>query len=265
MAQQRRHNRRRKARGRFRGLYRFLAIALILSAITAACVVFFRVQTIRVEGGNRYSEGEIIQAAGVEPGNYLALLDIGRITRQIRAQLPYVERASIRRILPDTVIITVEESAAAAALRCQGQWWLVNSGGKLLESISAAQADSYPALTGIELITLEAGTKAIAAEADENRWSCALELLTALEERGELAKLKGLDCSAAGVFTARYGERYTLLLPTTINYERVSAEQFSYFFSLLDEAMPELEEGEQDLVDFTAWESTGRIYARSSD
>ena len=213
MSERRRHNRRKK-RGRMNGLYRVIAVLLVLAAVGAGCVVFFRVRSIQVEGAARYTSEEIVAASGLEEGSYLALLDTVSMARQIRARLPYVERAAIRRVLPDGVVITVEESTVAAAVNSQGQW------------------------------------------------RSALELLRALDARGELSKLSGVDCSTAGSLTARYGGRYTLLFPTSVEYQGVTEEQFAYFLDLLDQSMPQLEEGGQNLVDFTLWESTGRIHAR---
>lgn len=262
MAARRRHNRRRD-RGRTGGLYRVVAVVLALAAITAGCIVFFRVRTIRVEGSVRYTPEEVIAASGLKEGSYLALLDTVTMTRQIRAQLPYVERSGVRRQLPDTVIITVEETSVAAAVESQGQWWLVNSAGKLLET--AEESGNHPQLTGIELLTPAPGMTAMVDQEEENRWNGALELMRALEDRGELSKLTAVDCSAAGSLTVQYGEGLTLLLPTLVEYQQVTRERFEYFLTLLDQAMPKLEEGGQNLVDFTLWESTGRIYARYSD
>lgn len=261
MAAQRRHNRRRRARGRFRGLYRVLAVLLVLAAVTAACIVFFRIQTIRVEGAARYAEAEIVRASGLKTGDYLALMDPVRIQRQLRAQLPYIERVSVHRVLPDAVVITVEECAVAAALQDRDQWWLVNAAGKLLEAVP--QAQGCPVVTGVTLLTPAVGVPAIVSDQEENRWSCALELLSALEARGELTRLNSLDCGSTGVFTARYDGRYTLLLPTTIEYQYVTREQFDHFLSLLEQIRPQIEEG-QDVIDFTLWESTGKIFARVS-
>lgn len=263
MAGRRRHNRRRERR-RTGGLYRVIVVLLALAAITAGCIVFFRVRTIEVEGSARYTPEEVVAASGLKEGSYLALLDTVTMTRQIRAQLPYVERAGIRRMLPDTVIITVEESTAVAAVAYQGQWWLVNSAGKLLETVDDSGAQGHPQLTGIELLTPEPGMTAMVSEEEQKRWDGALELVRALEGRGELSKLASVDCSAAGSLTARYGDGLTLLLPTLVEYQRVTGERIEYFLTLLDQAMPKLEEGGQDLVDFTLWESTGRIYARYS-
>lgn len=265
MASQRRHNRPRKARGRFRGLYRILAILAALAALTAACVVFFRVQTVRVEGSGRYTPEDILQVSGIRQGDYLALLNTTRITRQLRAELPYLEYSVIRRVLPDTVVIVVEESAVSAAVQSQGQWWLINGSGKLLETVPPEVAAQYPTLSGVELLTPTVGVRAMVAQEEENRWSCAMALLSALADRGEQARLNSLDCGTPGVFTVGWDGRYTLLLPTTVEYQPVTSERFRYFLNLLDDALPQLENEGHDLVDFTLWESTGRIYARHSE
>lgn len=262
MADRRRRHNRRRSRGAVNGVYRVVVVILALAAVTAGCIVFFRVRTIQVEGTARYTPEEVVEASGLAEGSYLALLDTMRMTRQIRAQLPYVERASVRRLLPDTVVITVEESAVSAAVRGQDQWWLVNGAGKLLEPVTAEQAAAHTVITGLELISPAPGLPAMVAEEEENRWNCAVALLSALEGRGDLSRLNSLDCSAAGQFSARYDGRYTLLLPTTVKYTPTTEENFLHFFTLLDQALPQLEQGGQNLVDFTLWESTGRIYAR---
>lgn len=262
MATQRRHSRPRRTRGRFRGLYRMLSILLILAAVAAACVVFFRVRTVRVEGGVRYGDAEVVQASGVAQGDNLVLLNATRIQRQIRTQLPYILRVSVRRALPDTVVISIlEESVAAAALQSQGQWWLVDSTGKLLEQAPGAQG--HAVLTGVQLLAPEAGTPASVPEEEQTRWDCALALLSALEARGELARLDALECGEAGAFYAGYDGTYTILLPTTVEYEPVDEARFSYFLALLEQVLPQMEDG-RDIIDFTLWETTGNVYTRRS-
>ena len=68
MARQRRHSRPSRRRGRFGGLYKALSVLMITAAIIVACVVFFRVNAIQVEGNVRYTPEEIIDASGIEWG-----------------------------------------------------------------------------------------------------------------------------------------------------------------------------------------------------
>lgn len=262
MARQRRHNRRRKAGGRFRGLYLFLCVLLVLGALFLACIVFFRVQIIQAEGFHRYTQEEIIQASGVAVGDDLLFLDQYQIQRRIRSQLPYVDSVRLQRVFPDRVVITVVECVPAAALSEGDHWWLVNSSGKLLESVSQPPA-GCPVIDGITALTPAAGIRVLVSEEEQTRWNCALSLLTALEKREQLLRLSRLDC-AAGVLTARYDGTYTLLLPTTIKYAHVDVDQFTHFLNVLDDILDRQEEGGADLVDFTLWESTGNIYTRQS-
>lgn len=253
MAAKRRRNRTRRSRGRFRALYQLLAVAAVVAAVAAGCFVFFRVETVTVSGNNRYSVDEVVAVSGVELGDYLALLDKNRIARQIRSGLPYVESVSIRRSLPDTVIISVSESSAAAVVETESGFWLINSAGKLLEQVSSTGA--YAHIIGLSPIAPTAGSMAVLSDEAVIRWDYAMEFLRTLEEQEMLDELTSLDCSAAGTFTAAYGERFTLILPSTGNF----SEYLAMFTRAVEE---ELEDGETGIFDFTHYDTTGYVYFR---
>ena len=69
MARQRSHKTRRRRRGRFRGVYQFFAVLLAVAAVIAACVVFFRVNEIEVEGTSRYTAEEVAEASAIRQGD----------------------------------------------------------------------------------------------------------------------------------------------------------------------------------------------------
>lgn len=253
MARQRRHNRTRRTRGRFRALHQLLAVLLALSALFAGCIVFFRVQTVEVHGQNRYSAEEIIAVSGIETGDYLALLDRNYIVRKIRAELPYVESVAIRRTLPDFVRVEVTESTVAAAVETEGSWWLINSSGKLLEEVDSP--GSYAVLSGIAPIDPKAGDMARLADESVIRWDYAMGFLRSLQEMELSGHLLSLDCSSAGEFTARCGERFSLLIPSTGDFE----EYLTLFTRAVEE---DLDEAETGIFDFTHYDSTGYVYFR---
>ena len=254
MARQRRHNRTRRARrGRFRVLHQLLAVLLTVAVLFAGCIVFFRVQTVDVAGNRRYTADEVIDVSGIEIGDYLALLDKNYIVRKIRSALPYVETVSIKRDLPDSVLITVTESTPAAAVKAAESWWLINSSGKLLEEVSSP--GSYAILAGISPMSPSAGSMALLFEESSIRWEYAMSFLRALQEQGLAGELTNLDCSSAGTFTASYGDRFTLLIPSTGNFD----EYLTLFVRAVDE---ELDESETGIFDFTHYDSTGYVYFR---
>ena len=185
----------------------------ILAALIGGCIVFFRVQTIEVAGEKRYTAEDIISVSGIQQGDYLALLDKNYIVRKIRSDLPYVESVAIKRTLPDSVLVEVTESSVAAAVEVSGSWWLINSSGKLLEEVSSP--GSYAVLHGITPLSPKAGDVAQLADNSTIRWEYAMDFLRSLQEMGLSHELLSLDCSSAGEFTARYGERFSLLIPST--------------------------------------------------
>ena len=253
MARQRRHNRRPHSRGRFRALYQLLSVLLAVSAIAIGCIVFFRVQYISVSGNSRYTAEEIISVSGIEINDYLVIMEKSTIARSIRSQLPYVESVSIRRSLPDSVLILVDESPAAAALEINGKWWLINSSGKLLESPDSP--GNYAVLTGLSPIAPLVGELALLPEDQTTRWEYAKNFLTALDDLSMLDGLISLDCSKAGTFTAEYDGDFTLVFPSTGNF----SEYLSLFSAAVSE---ELEENETGVFDFTHYETTGYVHFR---
>ena len=131
MAARRNRRGRRRNRGRFGGLYKLLSILIIFAAILAGCIIFFRVNTMVVSGNARYTQEEVIAAAGVERGDNLFTLNKYQIADRILTQLPYVEDVSISRKLPDALIFEVAESSGVACTMWTGAispWTSIYSG-----------------------------------------------------------------------------------------------------------------------------------------
>lgn len=256
MARQRRHNRTRRRRGRFGGLYRLLSVVAAVAAISVGCIVFFRVQTVTVTGNARYTAEEITGVSGIRTGDYLILLDRGEIAHNLRSGLPYIESVGIRRVLPDSVLITVEESKAAAALQIGESWWLINRSGKLLESL--AQPGEHAVLTGFSPISPVAGEMALLPDEQAIRWDYAKDFLNVVQEQSLSDGLLELDCSTAGTFTARYEGGFTLIFPSTGDY----SEYLAMFKLAVTE---ELGENETGVFDFTHYDTTGYVYFRGEN
>ena len=83
MAARRNRKRRRRNRGRFGVLYKLLSILLIFAAILVGCIIFFRVNTMVVTGNSRYTQEEVLAAAGVEKGDNLFTLNKYQIADRI--------------------------------------------------------------------------------------------------------------------------------------------------------------------------------------
>lgn len=120
---------------------RLLIMAAIVAAVIFGVAIFFKVNTVEVQGNAIYSAEEIRSASGIQKGDNLFTLNKEAAAGSIKVSLPYVETVSIIRFLPDKIVIEVKESDATFAVTTDtNTTWLINSVGKALEQIS----DSAP-------------------------------------------------------------------------------------------------------------------------
>lgn len=209
MAQRHGHRRRR---GRFSALVKLLCAALILTAAVMALTLFFKVQHITVVGAQRYEASEVIAASGIEVEDNLFLLNKYSVAQAIFDTLPYVEEASLRRALPDTIVITVHECVAESAVETAEGYWLVSGSGKLLERVGDAP-ESCPTVRGLTL-TEAAPSLQLAAVAEETAAvEALLEILRAATERGLLADISRVDLSDPECIRMSYLGRFSVKLP----------------------------------------------------
>ena len=251
MARQRRHARYRRRRGRFSGLYKVLSVMLAAAAVVLACVVFFRVNSVEVSGNVRYTEEEIIEASGIETGDNLVALSRSRVSATICTKLPYVENVSIKKVLPDRVVLRVSERVAAASVESAEGRWLISAQGKLLEQDNGAVR--IMTVSGLTAVGPYPGGMIQVAEEEETTLSYVTQLLTELESHGWLGQCTSLDCSAVTSMTLDYGI-YQVKLPRGGDY--------NYCLSLTESALAsgKIPEGVGGLLDLTVVE--GKVYYR---
>ena len=124
--------RKRRRQGRFAPVFKLLFLVAMAAALVLGATVFFQVEHIVVTGNSRYTQQAVINATGIDLGDNLFGVSKTHVSQNIRRRLPYVQAVQVLRRLPNTVSITVTESAAAAQLEGEGGW-LINASGKLLE------------------------------------------------------------------------------------------------------------------------------------
>ena len=210
--------RRRRRRGRFSFLYKLLSVIVIIVALVAGSVVFFRVNDVVVAGNQRYTAQEVLEASGIREGDNLFLVNKNRAAGMILQKLPYVDKVSIRRQLPQGIVIQISESGAAAAIECEGTTWLLNYRGKVLGT--AEEDDSAPLVTGLNPLRPTAGTQLTVAEEESGKLGSLLELMNELKENDCLDKVGSYDLTMESRITFRYDDRYTVVMPMTTDFAK---------------------------------------------
>ena len=144
MARERKHPRRTKRRGRFRFLYKLISLVVVAAAMVTACVIFFRVNEVRVEGNSHYTPQEIIEASEIEMGDNLVTLWTWQINQLVGSKLPYVQRVVVGHTFPDKVTLQVVERTVERQVAIRFEYPLMNEVMRVVKETGAqVLAQSY--------------------------------------------------------------------------------------------------------------------------
>ena len=152
-------------RGRF--LLHLATVAAVVLAIVMGMSIFFKVEHVTVSGCRKYTPWDVAEASGVETGSNLMTISRAQISGNIISNLPYVDTVRVGIILPDTVNIEITELDVVYSVQdAEGNWWLMNADGKIVEGINAVSAKDYTQVLGVRLESPAVGQQAVAQEVE---------------------------------------------------------------------------------------------------
>ena len=136
----------------------------------------------------------------IEPGTNILSVDPAALQAKVLAE-PWVKRAEVKRSLPDTLIVEVEEHEAAAVL-LSGQLYLVDREGTPFKRMEEGERGDLPVITGVDRAQLVA---------DDPRAHQAVErglaALSAYQQapRPRLSEIHVDEGGAVSLYTAKTG------------------------------------------------------------
>lgn len=242
-----------------------LTVTAVVMALILALSVFFKVGTITVSGADVYSPWAVREASGIQEGDNLLTFSRARAGAQIRAALPYVDKVRIGIKLPETVIIYIEELSVAYAIKSSdGDWWLINSDGRIVEQVDGVTASNYTQVLGVTIMNPEINENAVATEnaptetdasgepipvlvTGAQRLFSSLQILKALEANDIVGQVASVDVSILESVVLWYGTRYQVNLGDTNRMEHKIA--------CMNETILQLSDYQSGILDcsFTIW------------
>ena len=199
-------------------LFAPLTFLLVCVALVFGMGVFFRVQTIEVEGVVGYTPEEIIEASGIDQGDNLFFINRAGAASRIYSHLTMVETADVEPVLPNRVIIHVRESSAMAYVDWNGVNWILTGNCKMLGTPSAPEElNGLIHVLNVSPDNPEAGKPMAVAEADNLKLSYLQSLLSAMEELYMGADVDQLDMANAANPTFQYLGRFTVRMGANNN------------------------------------------------
>ncbi len=169
---------RRKLAGGVAALCGIAVAAFFLPGVLSSAG-FLRVTTIAVRGQEHVSQGEILALIGPLRGQNILKADLETHREYLMAS-GWVKTATLRRVLPSTIEISVEERVPVGLARLGGHLYLIDSGGTLIDEYGPRFADpGLPIIDG-----LARGSEAVV---DETRARLASSVVAALDASPELS------------------------------------------------------------------------------
>lgn len=135
---------------RFRIVVTLFIIVVVLSVALAGALIFLRhkdtpittpklssftVSGIAVAGNTRYDDKAIVGESGLKLGQSVWSVNKAAAAKKIEDTFPYVEKAVVKSPSFNTITIEITEARVLGAMYGDGNWLIVGSNGKVLETM----------------------------------------------------------------------------------------------------------------------------------
>ena len=168
---------------------RFLAMAVVLGyagyrgATLIAAASSLQVGHMVVRGQVRLSTGEVLALVEGLRGQNILAADLDKWQEKLLSS-PWVESATIRRVLPSTVEISVQERRPMGIGRLNASLYLIDPRGVIIDEYGPVYADiDLPIIDGIGAAPHQGGSIVDIARAE-----FATRVIAAISTRPEIAK-----------------------------------------------------------------------------
>lgn len=135
-----------------------LSLAIVLVGVAMLYGIYllvflgptFSIGEIVVEGNLVHlSTQKVVLESGVKDGETLFGINVMQVHKNLKEN-PWINQAAVRRRLPHTLWIYVEEYEPAAVIQKEGKLFLVDHEGAVFKEVEPSDSKAYPVITGVE-------------------------------------------------------------------------------------------------------------------
>jgi len=189
---------------------RIVFYAVMLVSFTAVFfvlwfLVFFKVKDVEIVGSTRYSADEIRAVVGIAEGDNLYASNEDDVEALLTEKLPYIRTVKLKRKLPSTVVITVEEEQAVMFSNLYGNTYLISESLNVLERADGADLTGLVEVSAGEIRRCFAGEELVFTDS-RMAW-VVKELYNELKEYGLIDKVNSFTIENRFDISIRYDDR----------------------------------------------------------
>jgi cell division protein FtsQ len=184
--------------------------------IAASSQIGFKVDEILVVGRRETKQEDLLKAIRLARGAPILAFDLDAARRRVET-LPWVQRATVERMLPDTILLNVVERRPVAVWQHQGRFALIDDSGEVILRKGLGRFSDLIVVVGEDAPRQAAGLIATLAVAPELRsWVKAAVWVGGrrwnLRLKGDIdVRLPETDPAAAWIRLAEYEKAHQLL------------------------------------------------------
>lgn len=230
-----------------------MLLVVALAVIGAFASFAMTVNTINVTGSERYSSKTVLEAAGLEKGDSILLMNPASLEYKIESKLPYIEKAEIKRAWPDGVVVSLIDAVPSLALDSGKGYILMNASCKVLDDDAAVVADSA-LLKGITAVKAVPGE--IAEFSDDVSTEAFIKLCQAFNEYG-IENISEYDLTSVSNIKVIIDHRVEVQLGTLA----AAPEKLAFCKAVIDKTIAS-DTKHPMVINITA---DGKAYARRKD
>ncbi len=194
----------------------FLAVVVLCVGAVLVFSLFFKVNTISVNGENIYSDKMIVEKSGIEIGTNLFRINEEKLSEKLSKDLPYIKSVTVERELPDTLVINVESTREVAAIVSDGVYVLVDETGKILDKDASVLRENVAVINNVKLKEKNEGECIVLT--NEKKTAVLITLLDAINKSG-LDLLTEIDLKNINDIKIKYDDRITFEVGSLTNIE----------------------------------------------
>lgn len=193
------------------GLILFLTLVV---GFIVSVTVFFRVDSVQVEGDTRYSESEVVDSSGIGIGENLFLCRGDNINDNIRKNLPYIASVNVEHQFPNRILLTLSETLGCAYVQCENGFALIDKDEKVLDILDA-EPQNVAQIVGVKVADVKPGEGIVFA--DDNIKGLISKIFIGMEKY--LNDITEINLSDSHVLTVVFQNRIKILFGSSVGLD----------------------------------------------
>lgn len=202
-----RNNRRKKKRNMLL-YYILIAVVTVTTLSILSVTVLFNVSSIEIVNNEKYTDEQVIAAAGVSEGDNLVRMNTASIEEKILEKLIYVDTASVERHFPNKLKIVLTTADPMAEIYYDGSYYVLSYREKLL-AVADNQHHTERLVRGLEIDAQTAQVGKILPDTEDKKVELIHKIVTGLDQNKLFEKCR-IDVTDTMAITILYDDRISI-------------------------------------------------------